>query len=72
MSFNMSYFAEVLRIERARHGWSQDELAKRSKMSRSMVIKYENEECVPTFESACKLADALNIRTDDFWKPHAA
>lgn len=72
MSFTMPYFAEVLRVERTRRKWSQKELARRSGLSRSMIIKYENEECVPAFDSVCKLADALNIRTDDFWKPHAA
>lgn len=72
MSFKMPYFAEVLRVERARRGWSQRDLADRSGISRGMIVKYENEECVPAFDSVCKLADALNIRTDDFWKPNAA
>lgn len=68
MSFDPAYFAQALQIERVRKNWTQEDLAKQSGVSRSMIIKYENEDAVPAFDSVCKLADALNCRTDDFWK----
>lgn len=49
---------------REQKGWSQTDLADKSKVSRVMIGKYERGEAVPSIEAAKKIADALEVSLD--------
>lgn len=67
MPFNADYFSRALKVERAKNGWSQDDLSGASGLSKNAIARYESGENKPSFQAACKLADALGCSTDDFW-----
>jgi len=46
------------------NGWSQNDLANNSKVSRVMVGKYERGEAVPSIDAAKKIADAFEVSLD--------
>ena len=45
-------------------GWSQNDLAKNSGISKVMIGKYEREEATPSLEVAKKIADTLGVTLD--------
>ena len=53
--------AEAVRAQRRRHGWSLDELAARSGVSRAMISKIERQASTPTAVLLARLADALGV-----------
>ena len=52
--------ATNLRVARARAGFSQERLAIRANVDRSIVSAIENARGNPTHKTLCALADALN------------
>jgi transcriptional regulator with XRE-family HTH domain len=53
--------AHRLKEERKRRGWSLDELAARSQVSRAMISKIERQASTPTAVLLARLADALGL-----------
>lgn len=53
--------AQAVRAQRQRHGWSLDELAARSGVSRAMISKIERQASTPTAVLLARLADALGV-----------
>ena len=60
----MAQFAEMLRYLRKRAGLTQEELAKKSGMSRSRINNYENGLREPDLETAELFADFFNVNMD--------
>ena len=60
-------FTNRVREERARHGWSQDELAARSRLSRAEVSAVETGRVVPSTAAALALAGALGRGVEDLF-----
>jgi len=54
----------VIASLRREKGWSQTDLASKSKVSREMIGKYERGEAVPSIEAAKKIADAFGVTLD--------
>ena len=50
-----------VRAERARRGWTLDELAARSGVSRGMLVQVEQARSNPSIATICRLADALGV-----------
>jgi transcriptional regulator with XRE-family HTH domain len=50
-----------LRAERARKGWTLDELAARSGVSKGMLIQVEQARSNPSIGTICRLSDALGV-----------
>ncbi len=50
-----------LREQRMNKAWSQEKLAAESKVSYGYIAELENNKKKPSYETAEKLADALNI-----------
>ncbi|MBX7106621.1 MAG: helix-turn-helix domain-containing protein [Gemmataceae bacterium] len=57
-----------LREERQRRGWSQDELARRSGLSRTGVSAIEMQRLVPSAAAALALAAAFECRVEDLFR----
>lgn len=70
--FDMEYFSKQLRVKRAERGWSQDDLAKKSGISRNAIVRYESGMNEPMFTSVCALADAFGCSIGDFVGPKSA
>lgn len=54
----------VIASLRREKGWSQTDLASKSKVSREMIGKYERGEAVLSIEAAKKIADAFGVTLD--------
>ena len=65
--------ARNLKVERAKHGWSQDDLAKESGVGQNSVARYEMGGTTPGLDQAYKLAKALGCSIDALvgWTPPA-
>lgn len=59
-------FAARLKSLRETAGLTAYALAKSSGVSKQTLSKLEQGSSLPSWEVACKLADALNCRLDDF------
>ncbi|MBZ5858573.1 helix-turn-helix domain-containing protein [Flavihumibacter profundi] len=57
---------KIIAALRDKKGWSQTDLAVKSKVSRVMIGKYEHDEAVPSIDAAKKIADALEVSLDYF------
>ena len=57
----VSRFAQTLRAFRKKRGFSQEELAHRSKFSFMTIRRFENGEITPRIEDISRLAQALNV-----------
>lgn len=68
MAYDETYFARVLKSKRALKGWDQDTLATESGVSKNSIARYETSDTTSGFDATCKLAEALDCSTDDFWK----
>ncbi|MBB4845806.1 transcriptional regulator with XRE-family HTH domain [Paucibacter oligotrophus] len=53
--------AQRLKAERKQRGWSLDELAERSRVSRAMISKIERQVSTPTAVLLARLANAMGI-----------
>jgi molybdate-binding protein/transcriptional regulator with XRE-family HTH domain len=58
----------TLRDQRVRRGWSQEELARRSGLSRAGVSAIETSRLVPSAAAALALAAALGCRVEDVFR----
>lgn len=64
----MSLGIKVKELRKAR-GWSQDEIAKKAKLSRSYISDIErNKERKPTADKIIKLANAFNIEPEELYE----
>jgi transcriptional regulator with XRE-family HTH domain len=61
-----------VRSERSRRGWSLDELARRSGVSRAMISKIERGAASPTAELLAKLAVGFEVTLASLFAPAAA
>jgi molybdate-binding protein/DNA-binding XRE family transcriptional regulator len=61
-----------IRQHRARHGWSQGELARRAGLSRAEISAIEIQRVVPSVAAALALASALECRVEDLFGADAA
>ena len=57
IAFNISFF-------RKQNNWTQQELADKLKISRSVIAKWENNIVTPDISSLLKLCEIFNIRLD--------
>ncbi|HEY8339882.1 MAG TPA: XRE family transcriptional regulator [Egibacteraceae bacterium] len=53
--------ARNLRGERARRGWTLDELAARAQVSKGMLISIEQARTNPSIATLCRIADAFGV-----------
>lgn len=58
-------FAEKLKNERQKKGWSQEELAEKLFVSRQSVSKWENGQNYPSIEIIIKVSDLFGITIDE-------
>lgn len=58
-------FAELLLYYRSKAGLSQEELAKKSGVSKVQIAKYETNKSTPRLKAIIKLADALGVTEQD-------
>jgi len=58
-------FAEKLKAERKKKGWSQEELAEKLYVSRQSVSKWENGQNYPSIEVIMKISDLLGVTMDE-------
>lgn len=65
---NLNDFESVLRDWRGRRGWSQEDLARRSGLSRAGVSAIETGRLVPSAAAALALAAALECRVEDLFR----
>jgi len=59
------FFADKLKKEREKRGWSQDDLAKKIYVSRQSVSKWETGKNYPSIEVIINLSDLFNITIDE-------
>ena len=73
MSYSNEKVARNLKVERAKHGWSQEDLAKASGVKQNSIARYEMSGTTPGLDQACKLASALGCSIDALvgWTPPA-
>jgi transcriptional regulator with XRE-family HTH domain len=60
-----SNFGEALRAIRRMKGYTQDQLAELSGVSRRAIVHYENHAKRPTFDKIKSLADALGVSDEE-------
>ncbi|MBB6731583.1 helix-turn-helix domain-containing protein [Cohnella zeiphila] len=58
-------FAEKLKAERKKMGWSQEELAEKLYVSRQSVSKWENGQNYPSIEIILKVSDLFGVTVDE-------
>lgn len=58
-------FAEKLKNERLKKGWSQEELAEQLFVSRQSVSKWENGQNYPSIEIIIKVSDIFGVTIDE-------
>ncbi|MGG4033974.1 helix-turn-helix transcriptional regulator [Paenibacillus cisolokensis] len=58
-------FAEKLKMERKKKGWSQEELAAKLFVSRQSVSKWENGQNYPSIEVIINLSDLFGVTIDE-------
>lgn len=59
----------ALRKAREKKKWSVAKLEVESGVSSGAIVKYERRTRRPSIDYAFMLADALDITTDDLWRP---
>jgi molybdate-binding protein/transcriptional regulator with XRE-family HTH domain len=68
---NFPRFENDLRDRRTRRGWSQEELARRSGLSRAGISAVETGRLIPSAAAALALAAALGCRVEDLFRLRA-
>ncbi|MEF3305378.1 helix-turn-helix domain-containing protein [Paenibacillus sp. GYB003] len=58
-------FAEKLKTERKKKGWSQEDLAEKLFVSRQSVSKWENGQNYPSIEIIIKVSDLFGVTVDE-------
>jgi len=58
-------FADKLKAERKKKGWSQEELAEKLFVSRQSISKWENDQNYPSIEIIIKVSDLFNVTIDE-------
>ncbi len=65
---NAASIENDVREHRTRRGWSQDELARRTGLSRAGISAIETDRLVPSAAAALALAEALECRVEDLFR----
>src|SRR3954447_26975376 len=65
---NLPRFENDLRDRRTRRGWSQEEVARRSGLSRAGISAIETDRLIPSAAAALALAAALECRVEDLFR----
>lgn len=65
-------FGEKLKHERAKRGWSQEELAEKLFVSRQSVSKWENGQNYPSIEIIIKMSDLFGLTIDELLRSDEA
>jgi molybdate-binding protein/transcriptional regulator with XRE-family HTH domain len=65
---NPQHFENDLRDRRALRGWSQEQLARRSGLSRAGISAIETDRLIPSAAAALALAAALECRVEDLFR----
>lgn len=65
---NPQQYENDLRARRALRGWSQEELARRSELSRAGISAIETDRLIPSVAAALALAAALECRVEDVFR----
>src|SRR5271163_1676277 len=65
---NLQQFENDLRDRRTLRGWSQEQLARRSGLSRAGISAIETDRLIPSVAAALALATALECRVDDLFR----
>lgn len=68
MAFDLQYMAREMKKKRIDKDWEQKDLAEESGISLASIARYEAGLNTPSFEAMCKIANAFECPTDDFWK----
>lgn len=70
MAFDNERFAAIMRSKRGELDISQSELAERSGVYITTIVKYEDGATTPGADKVCALADALDCTPNDLlgWK----
>ena len=55
---------DILKLERIKRGWTQEDVAKMLNMGRASYAQYETGKNTPTTENIIKLAKIYNVTTD--------
>jgi len=58
----------LIKVERARHNMTQEELAGKVKVARQTIIAIESGRFVPSTVLAFKIAKVLNSKTDEIFE----
>jgi transcriptional regulator with XRE-family HTH domain len=64
---NLPAFENRVRARRIQEGWSQEELARRSGLSRTGISAVETGRLIPSAAAALALAAALGCRVEDLF-----
>ena len=74
MSYSNDKMARNLKVERAKRGWSQEDLAEASGVGQNSIARYEMGGTTPGLDQAFKIASALGCSIDDIagWQPPEA
>ncbi len=67
MMANLAPFENHVRVRRTHRGWSQEELARRSGLSRAGISAIETGRLIPSAAAALALAAALECRVEDLF-----
>lgn len=65
-------FAEKLKNERKKKGWSQEDLAEKLFVSRQSVSKWENGQNYPSIEIIIKVSDLFGVTIDELLRSDEA
>lgn len=65
MGYSNETLARALRVERAKHGWSQEDLARESGVAVNTIARYESGRNMPSLNVAAKMAQALGCSIDE-------
>lgn len=62
--FDNEVFSRNLKVQRAKKGWSQEQLSANSGLSLGSIGHYENGDTIPGIDSLSKIAIALGCSID--------
>ena len=65
MEYSNETLARALRVERAKKGWSQEDLARESGVAVNTIARYESGRNMPSLNVAAKMARALGCSIDE-------
>ncbi len=65
MGYSNESLARALKVERAKKGWTQDDLARESGVAANTIARYESGRNMPSLDVAVKMARALGCSVDE-------